>query len=150
VSITYAPYTGQGELPDEPGKPGGAGTTPTASPDATTTPATKKPKPKPKTKTAAAAVLIPKVSGGGGPGAGSGEPVPVGGALPPGLVPASGQVLGEVAVYGEGSGTGGGGPGLGSGPVALGGLGFLGGVYVFGLASVPAKALALRLILGRA
>jgi len=148
VSITCAPDTGQGKPPVVPGKPGGGGTTPTTSPAATTTPAPEKPKPKP--KTAAAPVLVPKVSGGGGPGAESGEPVSVGGELPPGLVPASGQVLGRVSVYGEGSGSGGGGPGLGSGPVALGGLGFLGGVYIFGLASVPTKALALRLILGRA
>lgn len=148
VSITYAPYTGQGEPPDKPGKPGGAGTTPTTTPDATTTPTAEEPKPKPKTP--AAVALVPKTSGGGGPGAGSGEPVPVGGELPPGLVPASGVVLGKVAVYSEGSGTGGGGPGLGSGPVALGGLGFLSGVYLIGLASVPTKALALRFMLGRA
>jgi len=145
VSITYAPDTGQGDPPDTPGKDGTGAAT-----DATTTARgeTAKPKPKPKPKTAPRTMVL-KGASGGGSAASASPPVTVGGSTPPGLVEASGRVLGRVRINGTGSGNLGAGPGLGEGPQAVGGIVFLGGVYAIGLASAPTKALTLRLILRR-
>lgn len=151
VSITYALDTGQDETPEVPaaaGDDGGSngGTGGTTNPSRTSRGSSK-------------VTMVPKrLPGGlGGSALGSsGSAVRIGGDLPPGLVEASGRVLGRVRILGDtnaelgtGGGSGRGSMGLGAGEQATGGLVLLGGVYLVGFGATPARAMLIRLVLRR-
>lgn len=146
VSVTYAPVS-TGDDGDDGGAvapvPGGE-TTRTIAPSTSGTrraPARRSTKP---------VQLVPKaLAAGSGSRSAPLESVQVGGDLPPGLVEASGRLLGRVTPGttdpGDGSGTG----GAAGAPFSPGGLALLGGVYMAGFAASPLKSAFVRLALRR-
>jgi len=156
VSITYGPVAGVDDDDadvDDAGTGGSANASSNATPTAA---AGLKPRSTRKAQRQSGPSLISKAggSGVGGPGVGGGgraAAVDVGGYLPPGMVEASGQLLGRTSgkftgAPGDGDGTGGraGGAGGSSGGAML----FLGGIYALGFATSPLQALWGRLIVG--
>ncbi len=130
VSITYAPYVGQGDPPETPEPSTGTPRTTSGTGSARRT-----------AKRSTAVPLVPKSLGTGGAGRGAAR-VQVGGENPTGLVEAQGRLLGRVGSQDTDAARPGG-PELGAGPIEPGGLALLGGVYLAGLAFAPTRAYVL-------
>lgn len=150
VSITYGPVVADdsdddNNLDDDDDADTGTTATPSKSATETSTVPMRKPRSARKAQRRSSAALVSKAGGSAGGdtgGGGQAAAVQVGGYLPPGLVEASGRLLGRTSGTGSATGRGG---GTGPGPGDAGGLLFLGGIYAFGFAASPVHALLGRL-----